>query len=253
MYTWSNQHLYWARKKRIPPTYAASEQHVKRAAFQGGHVWGQALVADLTLHSWGLDCIGQHSGGGGREAIGAPPLLISMYSPSPPSIMYTFSGSIGYLHLRLVRYYFFWSMSSFPSNMPLCHIIMYCTFSLLRLHQNWSHKKSWGGMPPDPPRGLVVKYTTRLPLYSIIMILWYYPLIRILDPPLGACTHVYRGGSSRWASGMGVGPALPPPLPPPPPGMQCTALCTWRTVIINTLPITNHHTSDINCLTHCLP
>ena len=26
--------------QRIPPTYAALEQHVKMAAFQGGHVWG---------------------------------------------------------------------------------------------------------------------------------------------------------------------------------------------------------------------
>ena len=30
--------------KRIPPSHAALEQHVKRAAFQGGHVWGKALT-----------------------------------------------------------------------------------------------------------------------------------------------------------------------------------------------------------------
>ena len=30
----------------IPPTCAAFKQHVKRAAFQGGHVWGPALVPD---------------------------------------------------------------------------------------------------------------------------------------------------------------------------------------------------------------
>ena len=33
-----------ASVNRIPPTCAALEQHVKRAAFQGGHVWGQALI-----------------------------------------------------------------------------------------------------------------------------------------------------------------------------------------------------------------
>lgn len=42
--------------KRIPPTRAALEQHVKRAVFQGGHVWGQSLVPDPVLpspSSWG--------------------------------------------------------------------------------------------------------------------------------------------------------------------------------------------------------
>ena len=42
--------------QRIPPTRAALEQHVKRAAFQGGHVWGQALAPDPVLPSpstWG--------------------------------------------------------------------------------------------------------------------------------------------------------------------------------------------------------
>ena len=41
---------------RIPPTRAALEQHVKRAAFQGGHVWGQTLLPQPTLPSpcsWG--------------------------------------------------------------------------------------------------------------------------------------------------------------------------------------------------------
>ena len=28
----------------IPPTKAALEEHVKRASYQGGHVWGQTLV-----------------------------------------------------------------------------------------------------------------------------------------------------------------------------------------------------------------
>ena len=42
--------------KRIPPSHAALEQHVKRAAFQGGHVWGKALTPHPVLPSptsWG--------------------------------------------------------------------------------------------------------------------------------------------------------------------------------------------------------
>lgn len=40
----------------IPPTLAALEQHVRRAAYQGGHVWGQVLLPNPTLPSptdWG--------------------------------------------------------------------------------------------------------------------------------------------------------------------------------------------------------
>ena len=42
--------------KRILPTYAALELHVKRAVFQGGHVWGQALIPHPVIISpsnWG--------------------------------------------------------------------------------------------------------------------------------------------------------------------------------------------------------
>ena len=42
--------------KAIPPTRAALEQHVKRAVYQGGYVWGQSLVASPVLPpptSWG--------------------------------------------------------------------------------------------------------------------------------------------------------------------------------------------------------
>ena len=42
--------------KHIPPTRAALEQHAKRAIYQGGHVWGQALLAFPVLPSptsWG--------------------------------------------------------------------------------------------------------------------------------------------------------------------------------------------------------
>jgi len=37
----------FARKNNaelIPPTKAALEEHVKRAAYQGGHVWGHVLL-----------------------------------------------------------------------------------------------------------------------------------------------------------------------------------------------------------------
>ncbi len=42
--------------ENIPPSKAALLQHVKRASFQAGHVWGQALIANPTLPSpseWG--------------------------------------------------------------------------------------------------------------------------------------------------------------------------------------------------------
>ena len=40
----------------IPPTQAALVQHTRRAAYQGGHCWGHALVPKLNLPSpsqWG--------------------------------------------------------------------------------------------------------------------------------------------------------------------------------------------------------
>ena len=42
--------------ERIPPTHDALEQHIKRAAFQGGHVWGQSRLPNPVLPSptnWG--------------------------------------------------------------------------------------------------------------------------------------------------------------------------------------------------------
>ena len=42
--------------QNIPPSKAALLQHVKRAAYQAGHVWGQALIANPSLPSpskWG--------------------------------------------------------------------------------------------------------------------------------------------------------------------------------------------------------
>ncbi|KAG7168438.1 putative nuclease HARBI1-like 24 [Homarus americanus] len=50
----------FSRKSRsledLPPTRAALEQHIKRAAYQAGHIWGQATIAFVSLPSpcdWG--------------------------------------------------------------------------------------------------------------------------------------------------------------------------------------------------------
>ncbi len=37
--------------EKIPPTKAALQQHVKRATYQAGHIWGQALIPNPTLPS----------------------------------------------------------------------------------------------------------------------------------------------------------------------------------------------------------
>ena len=42
--------------ENIPPTHDAFEQHVKCAAYQAGHVWGNALIANPPIPSpekWG--------------------------------------------------------------------------------------------------------------------------------------------------------------------------------------------------------
>ena len=47
--------------ENIPPTSSALLQHVKRAVFQAGHVWGQSLVANASVPSpsdWGWERIG---------------------------------------------------------------------------------------------------------------------------------------------------------------------------------------------------
>ncbi|MES9882295.1 MAG: hypothetical protein ABW185_15600 [Sedimenticola sp.] len=55
----ARQHMFAQGNRKlenIPPTADALEQHVKRAAYQAGHIWGQALVAAPTLQSpddWG--------------------------------------------------------------------------------------------------------------------------------------------------------------------------------------------------------
>ena len=51
-------HLFTQNRKMdyIPPTFHALEQHLKRAVYQAGHIWGQCLVANPELPSpslWG--------------------------------------------------------------------------------------------------------------------------------------------------------------------------------------------------------
>lgn len=62
-----NQHLYWHQQGKeealhsvlkIPPTRAALEQHVKRASFQGGHVWGHSLLFLLPVAGVGSKQMG---------------------------------------------------------------------------------------------------------------------------------------------------------------------------------------------------
>ena len=38
--------------KKIPPTKAALKQHVKRAVYQVGYVWGQLLITTPSPTSW---------------------------------------------------------------------------------------------------------------------------------------------------------------------------------------------------------
>jgi len=56
LFAFSNRKL-----ENIPPTMSALLQHVKRAVFQAGHVWGQSLVANASVPSpshWGWEIIG---------------------------------------------------------------------------------------------------------------------------------------------------------------------------------------------------
>lgn len=63
----ARQHLF-SRKSRalesIPPTQAALTQHTLRAAYQGGHVWGQVLTKDPQLPNpgeWGWERLDETS------------------------------------------------------------------------------------------------------------------------------------------------------------------------------------------------
>ena len=56
LFAYGNWHI-----ENIPPTKAALLQHVKRAAFQAGHVWGQSLVVNARTPSpadWGWEGVG---------------------------------------------------------------------------------------------------------------------------------------------------------------------------------------------------
>ena len=51
LFAHGNRHI-----ENIPPTVAALTQHVKRAVYQAGHVWGQAHICNPSLPSpsdWG--------------------------------------------------------------------------------------------------------------------------------------------------------------------------------------------------------
>ena len=53
MFTFGNRKI-----ENIPPTMGALVQHVKRAVYQAGHIWGQCLQGDPTLPSpaaWGWE------------------------------------------------------------------------------------------------------------------------------------------------------------------------------------------------------
>ena len=54
------RHMLFIKKSRqidnLPPTNAALEEHAKRSALQGGHIWGQCLVRipeGLNVCHWG--------------------------------------------------------------------------------------------------------------------------------------------------------------------------------------------------------
>ena len=65
--TTAHSHVNEARKQlfthnrkmeNIPPTLHALEQHVKRAVFQAGHIWGQSLIGEPYVPSpdiWGCE------------------------------------------------------------------------------------------------------------------------------------------------------------------------------------------------------
>ena len=59
----------------IFPSYAALEQHVKRAAYQADHIWGQCLVADPVVpppEEWGWKRDGECSSSS-REILALSP------------------------------------------------------------------------------------------------------------------------------------------------------------------------------------
>ena len=60
----AREELFSQRHKmeNIPPTLAALEQHIKRAAYQAGHVWGQTLIGQPEIPS--PDCWGWEKGEG---------------------------------------------------------------------------------------------------------------------------------------------------------------------------------------------
>ena len=68
----ARKHMFTQNRKmdNIPPSYAALEQHVRRAAYQAGHIWGQSLVADPVVpppEQWGWKRVGDSSSSSNSE------------------------------------------------------------------------------------------------------------------------------------------------------------------------------------------
>ena len=57
----ARQKLFLRKKglENIPPTREAFSQHLKRAVYQGGYIWGQCLVPNPTSWGWKKDEDGQ--------------------------------------------------------------------------------------------------------------------------------------------------------------------------------------------------
>ena len=68
----ARKHMFTQNRKmdNIPPSYAALEQHVRRAAYQAGHIWGQSLVADPVVpppEQWGWKRVDDSSSSSNSE------------------------------------------------------------------------------------------------------------------------------------------------------------------------------------------
>ena len=68
----ARKHMFTQNRKmdNIPPSYAALEQHVRRAAYQAGHISGQSLVADPVVpppEQWGWKRVDDSSSSSNSE------------------------------------------------------------------------------------------------------------------------------------------------------------------------------------------
>ena len=68
----ARKHMFTQNQEmdNIPPSYAALEQHVRRAAYQAGHIRGQSLVADPVVpppEQWGWKRVDESSSSSNSE------------------------------------------------------------------------------------------------------------------------------------------------------------------------------------------